>query len=371
MKHTIVRGMKRLLSGFVVTALLITTGAVRPASAAAGSGSESAAYKEEQSRQNEIEAIFEELNERASRETHCKALEVDGIALSGTGQERKAATPSEGELELRLEALGVKKINPEEAEDLSLLYELTPAFGNADVLRSGPTDTAPDFAFLAKAFTIYVYDGTYSYKGESHIYRYIRVIDNKGHGGLCRILKYAAVDNTVLPSAMGSVLSYNFGFVLSHFLGKVPHGLVIDWTLGNIFSLLNGIASDSASNITVYGRENLYEITCNSVTEMVYYFYYDDPVWSFIGTSASVAITYSNLFVGFMGGVPVQENTKPVTWTSTSGGVWYDYVEEYVDSKSYHPGYCRIDELGSYDIKGYEDTSVKFAPKFAALPGDI
>ncbi len=38
MKHTIVRGMKRLLSGFVVTALLITTGAVMSASAAAGSG---------------------------------------------------------------------------------------------------------------------------------------------------------------------------------------------------------------------------------------------------------------------------------------------------------------------------------------------
>lgn len=369
MKHTIVRGMKRLLSGFVVTALLITTGAVRPASAAAGSGSESAAYKEEQSRQNEIEAIFEELNERASRETHGKALEVDGIALSGTGQERKAATPSEGELELRLEALGVKKINPEEAEDLSLLYELTPAFGNADVLRSGPTDTAPDFAFLAKAFTIYVYDGTYSYKGESHIYRYIRVIDNKGHGGLTQNAEYDAVQKNILPSVMGSVLSYNFGFVFSHFLGKVPHGLVIDWTLGNLFSALEGV--NSASDVIVCGDKDLYRIYCTSVTEMVYYFYYDAPVWSFIGTSASAAFTHTNIFAGNVNGAPVHEVEGPVSWTSTSGGIWYDYVEAYADSKSYHPGYCRIDELGTCELKGYKNRTKDVSPKFAALPGDI
>lgn len=369
MKHTIVRGMKKLLSGFTVTALLITTGTVMPVSAADASGRESAACREEQSRQNEIEAIFEELNERASREAHCKALELDGIALSGTGQERKAAAPSEGELELRLEALGVKKINPEKPEDLALLYELTSAFGNADVLRSGPTDTAPDFASLAKAFTIYVYDGTYSYKGESHIYRYIRVIDNKGHGGLTRNVGYDAVEKNILPSVMGSVLSYNFGFVFSHFLGKVPHGLVIDWTLGSLFSVLEGV--NSASDVTVYGSDALYRIQCTSVTEMVYYFYYDAPVWSFIGTSASAAFTHTNFFAGNVNGVPVHDIEGPVSWTSTSGGVWYDYVEAYADSKSYHPGYCRIDELGTCELKGYKNRTKNFSPKFAALPGDI
>jgi len=361
--------MTRLLSGVAVTALLITTGAVVPVSAADASGRESAAYREEQARQNEIEAIFEELNERASKEAHRRALALDGIELSEIEGEGKAAALSEGELELRLETLGVKKINPEEPEDLSLLYELTPAFGNADVLRSGPTDTAPDFASLAEAFTIYVYDGTYSYKGESHIYRYIRVIDNKTHGGLTRNVEYSAVEKSILPSVMGSVLSYNFGFVFSHFLGKIPHGLVIDWTLGSLFSVLEGV--NSASDVTVYGSDALYRIHCTSVTEMVYYFYYDAPAWSFIGTSASAAFTHTNFFAGNVNGVPVHEIEGPVSWTSTSGGVWYDYVEEYADSKSYHPGYCRIDELGTCELKGYKNRTEDFSPKFAALPGDI
>lgn len=233
-------------------------------------------------KQEEIDGIFREINQIALEKAHAEFLDSFDLYKDSdektnlnnriSGKERvKLLEEREKELNLDLDKLNVRKIDTDDENDMAILSELSEASINSDqTLLSNPTDTAPDLKALATAFTLYTYDGTYNYKGATHTYRYIRVIDNKGHGTLVLNNEYDAVQKNIAQSVMSSVLSYNFGFAFSAFLGTVPvYGLIADYTLGTIFSVLDGVSN--ASSVVASGSESLYRIFMSSQTEMCYH----------------------------------------------------------------------------------------------------
>ena len=97
---------------------------------------------------------------------------------------------------------------------------------------------------------------------------------------------------------------------------------------------------------------------------MVYHYYYDAPSWKISGTSSNCEFLQTDLFVGSVYGTLTHEYSNR-SWSSRSGGYWYNYVESFANTK-----YHRIDKLGSITIRGFNKT-FKFTPKFYDLPGYI
>lgn len=327
------------------------------------------AYSEklESLKQEEIERIFREINQISLRKAHSKYLEsLDLYQYSEQIKENeKLLEERENELISSLANLNVRKIDPNNKNDVAILSELSKASIESDHINplSSPIDTAPDLAALANAFTLYIYDGTRYYKGATHTYRYIRVIDNKGHGALVLNNEYDAVPKSIPGSIMASVLSYNFGYGFSSFLGSIPvFGFLIDWSLGNIFSVLDGITD--ASSVIASSSESLYRIFISSQTEMVYHYYYDQPTWKISGTSSTCDFLQTDFFAGSVNGI-LKHDSATQSWSSRSGGLFNNYVESFADAK-----YHRIDRLGSFTVRGFNRT-FQFTPKFYDLPGYI
>ncbi len=325
--------------------------------------------------QEKIEKIIEELNELALDKVfaECSNFQTNEF------KERIKADQSENrqlqinerkeELDLLLCDLGVRKIDPQNEIDMHILEELVSTSSHGDeTLRNNPIDTAPDLAACANAFSVYIRDGVRTYNNEEHRYRYIWLVDDKGSNKLTQHDKYELVSkDSLTQSVMESVLNYNFGFLFSRFMGKVPNGVQIEWTLGSIFSILQGI--NNASGIS-RGSEDFYLTDCISVTSMTYYYYYNDPDWKLVGTSANMSFLQTDYFSGNVHGEPVSETNERQKWSVSTGGIWADYIEAYADRKEALPDYHQVDALGSFDIKGFRKTYT-FTPVFYELPGYI
>lgn len=221
------------------------------------------------------------MNQVLAEKAHMKYLETTSSGLDqyqylmlqlNNNEEKKILNEREQELERLLANLNVKKIDPNNEADMNILLELSEASTEASVngTYSIPPG-APDLSALSLQYSIYILDGTRTYKGATHTYRYIRVVDNKGYNGLTLNNTYDAITKNLPASILTSLLTYNFSYGLSAFLGSTPMGLVTDWLLGNVFSVLDGV---NATNSTISSTsENTYEISCTSVTEMVYHYF--------------------------------------------------------------------------------------------------
>lgn len=157
-------------------------------------------------------------------------------------------------------------------------------------------------------FALFICDGSKTYNGKSYDYKYIKVIDNKGYNGLTLIETVDPVANSI-----------------------VPGGTLIDWTLGNIFNVLNNKpnAVISSSNGPVY------RITHTGVTPMTYY-YLNNSGWRLIGVGAVSDIKRDDFFAANVNGKPVTDTNSTSFSTSTSG-IWNDYVETYLANMSTYP----------------------------------
>lgn len=271
----------------------------------------------------EIDIIFQEINQIALEKAHAAYLETLGFADNSekmaliTANQLKIEK-RETELDLLLADLNVHKIDPDNENDMVLLSTLSETFENYNLAEpfSNPTDTAPDLSFLANVFTVYIYDGTHSYNGENHTYREIRVVDNKGYKKFTVNEEYDAVDKNLPATLVPQVLNFAFGIVFSEFLGKTPQGVITNYTLDAIFTVLEGI--ENASNTIAVGSESLYRVACTSVTEMHYYYYYNEPVWKLIGVSANIKFLETESFQGNVAGEPKHDERESY-WTTKSG----------------------------------------------------
>lgn len=132
--------------------------------------------------------------------------------------------------------------------------------------------------------------------------------------------------------------------------------------------MLDGVSN--ASNVIASSSEALYRIFCSSKTEMVYHYFYNSPSWKLVGTSSTVAFMKTDFFAGSVNGKLVHSTNGPISWSSRSGGIWYNYVEAYVDAKSNNPNFHKIDRLGTFTIRGFNQT-FQYAPRFFDYPGYI
>ncbi len=225
-------------------------------------------------------------------------------------------------------------------------------------------DIAPDLSTLTNVYTLYIYDGSYNYNGNTYSYRYIKVIDDKGYNGLTQDQEFDAISK-YSSHYLEEILKYNFGYIFSTLLSKTPIGVLTDWTLGNIFSVLRG-RPDSA--VVTSTKDGIYKITHTSVTSMTYYWIYNNS-WRYIGAEAHCDVARTDFWAGNIGGVPTHES-KESQWSTHTDGIWYNYLEDYINVMSWNPSFCNIKRLGSFSIKG-ENNSVTFTPRFAARPNDL
>lgn len=366
--------MKKRIVSFILTISMLFS---CPITAYAASGSVEKPDKLEMENQEQIDRLFAELNRLNAEKAYDSyavknAVQAESSAdaeslAAGMRTRQESYVVKEKEYEAELEKLGVHKVEPSNPEDMAMLEAMRNDMvsGDSGVLAAasgGVYDTAPDFNMIANVYTLYIYDGTY----KGYEYRYITVIDNKGYNKL-----YYYQDNNLAvnigASAVSSVLNYNFGYGVSYLLGLLPYGMVLDWTLGNLFSALSGTDASVVSS----GQENFYGVRHNGVTKMTYYYIYNDG-WRHIGTSGSADVIRTDYFYGNINGSPVSENPQTNFTIRSRQNNWRDYMETYVQAASAgRPNYCNIDNFGKITIRGYNGRTYYYAPVFAEMPNDL
>ena len=257
-------------------------------------------------------------------------------------------------LEDELFDLGAKLLDPSDSAYLDSFDTSVP---------EGSRATPPDFAMLANAYSIYAYDGTYTYNGVNYPYRYLKVVDDKGYNQLTLNQHHVMLNNatSTLPQ---EILEYNFGYLTGMLIGSIPYvGSGINWTLGMLNTLLEN------PNATVSGTGDLYHLTIGSITSMTYY-YVSDPTQS--GTYCHAGTRANNISFSATHGYSMNVNgnliqgSKITPFSGSSGSTIHStYIKWYADHRT-----AKIDTFGSLRIRGYH-ANYTFTPKFASLPSAL
>lgn len=363
---------KRMAAFFLMISMMVSS----TVTAYAAPGSTMSPDKAEMEKQEQIDRLLEELNRLNAEKAYDsytvkeavqaeESADAEGLA-AGAGIWEDSYAIEEKEYEAKLEKLGVHKVEPSNPEDMAMLEAMRKDMASGDdgisaTASGGVYDTAPDFNMIANVYTLYIYDGTY----EGYNYRYIKVRDNKGYNGLHYYQDNNLATN-IGASTVSSVLNYNFGYAVSSLLGLLPYGMVLDWTLGNIFTALSGVNASVVSS----GQGTFYGVRHNGVTEMTYYFFYNDG-WRHIGTNGTATVIREDYFYGNVNGMPVSETPKTTFTIKGSHNIWHDYVKNYAEVMSGRPNYCDIDNFGKLTIKGYNNKNYYYAPVFAEMPNDL
>lgn len=327
----------------------------------------------EKVKQAKIDELFINMNETLSERKSLEqvAARISSIDLtdnlsSQVNKDIAKYIDKETVLENEILSLGLKKIDPNNVSDMEQLRELFNSASNQnEKLASVPSP--PDLAAIASVYTLYRYQGTYTYQGTTYNYSYIRVVDNKGYNKLYKLQIFDAAPKNATQAVIRSVLGYTFNYVFSSLLTRNPIGVAADWTMG---AVLAGLNSYNTSLITGT-NESLYRININSVTLMTYYWIHYNNDWKFMGSDGDFTVTHTDYSAFNYNGSPVQLYTNPPrTWTSTNSHIWFNYVENFHNNRHLLPYYQQINPIGSFQVKGFNST-VTFTPVFAPMPNDL
>lgn len=255
----------------------------------------------ENANQSKIEKIFTNLNELA---LNMKKLDLFNKQTINNNSLKiiQEIKKEQNDLEKMLEKLGIHKLDPNNINDINSLSEIiNSSVGSNDQM-------APmalfDFSILVNVYSIYEYTGTYVISGVSYDYKYVRVVDNKGYVDTkltkAQLITLVGQVNTTVSN----LLSYNFSYGFSSFLGILPYGWAADWILGNIFTALN---SYNGSSPVVYNNSNgIYCINMISITDMTYYYIKVSGLWYNCGSRASnIGLARADSFTANISGTPV------------------------------------------------------------------
>lgn len=146
--------------------------------------------------------------------------------------------------------------------------------------------------------------------------------------------------------------------------GTTPVGLVTHWTLSNIFNVLNNkpTAVISASNGPIY------RVFHTGVTSMTYY-YVNNNGWKLVGVGAVSDIKRDDYFAANVNGKP-ESDFHTVSFTTSTSGIWRDYIDSYLANMASYPSYCLVKEIGSIIIRGYQN-NLTYTPPYARNPVDL
>lgn len=278
-------------------------------------------------------------------------------------------TTKEALLDMRLEELGVHKIDPNNKADMQHLAEVMLGLSNAPTSQENQPyaiSAPPNLSMLASCYSLYQYSGTYTVNGQSYNYSYIRVTDNKGYSA-SPLTK--SQQNTRLIGRTSTVLSdllnYQFSFGFSSFLGKIPSGWALNWTIGSAFSVLNSLSSSSSVVSQTSNSKDIYYMGLLSVTEMTYYYVYmPSSNWQLCGARASnISMSRTEALNANINGKAYGETKTYPKIVSSTGSSASTYVTNYVTN-----GYCKYDTIGYIKINGMGGISTKFTPGFSSSP---
>lgn len=313
----------KLLSLFIVLVQLFLV-CVPCSSVDMVSGDESKNESETMAQQERIDQLFSELNDLAvmSKQQSCS----DVSSFSATQDQLLSM---ESEVEQELFALGIRKIDPNNPEDISRISSVM----TSSIERAG---SVFNFDMLADVYSIYEYSGTRTVNGNSYNYKYYRIIDNKGYVDTALTHTEIVVPVENVNTTIGELLEYNFSYGFSAFLGTLPGGNVADWFIGGIFTILESYNSNSTVAYT--GNGNIYSLNMLSVTAMTYYYIEMDDNWYLCGSRASdVSFARSDSFVANVNGKAYSDSKSYPSWNSSTGYSWYWYIDNYVNTKKvYH-----------------------------------
>lgn len=300
----------------------------------------------------EIERLFYEIGELALQEEAYVGLQQQGMICSDEPVDFSAERSA---LDAQLEQLGVHKLDPDNSADLSRLEEIVDSVYGNTTNSTRSIDDKPNVAVLASRYAVYESSGDYTLNGVKYPYCYYRVIDN-GEGGFTRSM--ASVELLGRGSMLlQELLEYNFKFGLSQFLGSIPTGTLIEWTLGNIFTILN-----SFNTTTTVGPHdgNIYSFALLSVTQMEYYFMYSESLgeWVQAGSSApQIKFARTDVLVANIGGSAVSKSPDMNFYSSTNLK-WTEYYRNLINT-----GRQTHSSIGYLTVEG-NGHKYSFTPKY-------
>jgi len=316
----------------------------------------SANNNEEMKKQEKIDNIFTDLNNIALEKKISNTLDkqdmFDNISCDSIENRKNV-------LEIQLQELGVHKLDPNNIDDINRISDIVYSSMNSN---GEPYRGIFDFSMLTSVYSIYEYTGTYSYKSNSYEYKYIRVVDNKGYVNTTLTNSKLLVPVGTTSTILSTLLGYTFKFGFSAFLGTLPSGWAIDYTMGAIFDVLKSYNGNSS--VVCSNNSGIYCMNITSVTEMTYYYIKVNGNWYNSGTRAgNVSMARVDSFSGNINGVAVPASKIFPTTNISTGNVWYWYIERFVDTTlpTHH-------SIGSFSINRSNGSALTFAPCYIQNP---
>lgn len=368
------KAMKKFLAAMLVVALFVAGNAGWVTVTYANEGSstgEDCGYDDD--------AINELFNQRRKLILEMQAPDEDGVVGLNEGTDLKEEFER---IDNELLALGVRKIDPSNAEDIAYLKELPSYVGNAEHMRAnGIYDDAPDLSIIATSYDMYVadgsvepfYDGTEAGK-KSYYYRAVAVAD-KDVGSTGQLFEYRKVKmltpQEIAGNQVTALLEYGFGILIDEFKGMILKNPVYQWTLGAFEAFVN-----ASSLYAPLGDDTGYTSSYASTTTMNYYYlYHPDYGWKLIASSGVASVDRADRFVGEINGrrfnkdLPESENDFVVQ--SGSKRSLREFVAAYVSVMDTRPDYFMSAWFGNLQVKAYGGRKVPFQPKYADTPFDL
>lgn len=343
----------------IISVLLVVSLLVMPVSAFSFSESDVFMTTEEK-----IDNLFVKMNEICAEAALFRHISQElGYSRASVESAEKDFQEQFDALTIELEALGVKKIDPEDNEAVNHLKDIVNSSTNYECVTRSSLDDGLDFDMFLDAYSVFQVDAAWTVDGQRIPYTAVRIIDNKNYANspLTKITDVSLINQ--MNTTMGSLLTYQFSFGLSQYLGTLQNGWFYDWALGNAFTILEDINTNTY--VTSYQNKPIYTMNMVSVTEMFYCYVYNPAgVWDLCGVKAnSISYARGEMISMNMGGEPYIDSKIYPTVTSSTGISIIDYISDYV-----RYGYQQTHPPGRLFVNGTGNRTFDITPGFASLP---
>ncbi len=338
--------------------------------------SEILSFQAENEKQERIDEIFSQMNslllEKYMLKQQVANSQAENIIDRASIDSKMASINNEYQLyELELSSLGVRKIDKNNPDDISIVTEMIKSQNFNEISTNSDvdyTDLEDIVDFLLDGLSVYRFDGTRTVNGQTYTYAYLRVVDDKGYDLYTNSTgKLELVNDS--PNTLGELLQYNFEYFLTNStIGVIsdlfPQGWLIEWGLGNVATVLNSFNPNA--NISM-GSGGIYMVGATTVTQMTYYLIYQPQYsqWVTVGSRASdVAFAISeDLHINVAGELITKE--RGFNNNFETGKTWYWYIDNFVNTnnKVHH-------DIGTINIRTNNDTTFSHTPIYYRKPGD-
>lgn len=367
------RTMKKFFSAVTIVALLVTG---NPGWMKMTYADENGAVAEECGYDDDaIDALFHQ-REQLMLEMSKAAMEEKGAVAFSVNVDYDAEFDR---IDDELQALGVRKIDPTNEEDMAYLKELPIYAGDGECVRADiQYDDAPDMSLIALSFDVYVSDKTITLDdgtgGGENTYRYRLVqVTDKEEGSTGQLYQRRKVKmltaREIAKNQSAALLKHNFEILTDAFYGIFLKRPMLKWALENLQDFLN--ASKIYADV---GTDEGYTTAHSSVTTMNY-FYFDNPDygWKLIASYASAFAERQDRFVGEINARPFDDDVHEEKYTmkSGSGRTYKEFAAAYVSVMDTRPDYFVSAWFGKLKLATYSGDKMEYEPKYADTPLDL